>query len=47
MKTLDYLYEEMEANLALWIQHQDEKALERYHKLADYASQIETLNTEQ
>ena len=46
-KQLDYLYEEMSANLNLWIYHKDEKALERYHNLADYVSQIESSNTEQ
>lgn len=40
MEELDYYYEEMNANLGLWIQHRDEKALERYHTLADYVSKV-------
>ena len=44
---IEIIYEEMSANLNLWIYHKDEKALERYHNLADYVSQIESSNTEQ
>lgn len=37
---IEIIYEEMNANLNLWIQHKDEKALERYHNLADYVSRF-------
>jgi len=37
---LEFIYEEAQANLNLWIHHKDEKALDRYHELLDYASKL-------